>query len=120
MLRRLISSGIGVLALLCVTSIPGQAYARGTMRSGMTTPTVRFGRGFSPGFRTFNGFSPGFRTFNGFSPRFNGGFNRFGTFSPGFGLRFGAFRPGFERPFTTSGFSPMFDRQFMDPRIRGF
>jgi hypothetical protein len=109
MFRRFLCLSAGVLALLCVTGMPGQLYAqrgRGGFRPG---PTPQFGR-FMPGFdRRFMD-----RRFDRFTPGFD---RRF------MDRRFDRFTPGFDRPLfdpRLGGFSPGFDRRFMDPRFDGF
>jgi hypothetical protein len=80
MFRKFVSLSAGVLALLCVTGMPGQLYAqhaRGGFHSGMHPMTTRFSPGMGRGFINprFNGAIPG--TGRGFiNPRFGG-------FSPG-------------------------------------
>ena len=94
MFRGFLSLSAGVLALLCITGIPGRLHAqhgRGVFRPGL--PPLQVGR-FSPGFdRRF------------FDPRF-------GAFNRGFAPR--VFDPRFDR------FSPGFDHRFFDPRFGGF
>jgi hypothetical protein len=101
MFRRFLSLSAGVLALLCVTGMPGQLYAqrgRGGFRPGAVRPFGRF-----------------------MDPRF-GGFRR--DFDRRFmDPRFGEFRRDFDRRFMDprfSGFRFDFDRRFMDPRFGGF
>jgi len=109
MFRRFLCLSAAVLALLCVTAMPGQLYAQ------------RGRGGFRPGTaRSFGRFSPGFdRRF--MDPRF-GGFRR--DFDRRFmDPRFGEFRRDFDRRFMDprfSGFRFDFDRRFMDPRFGGF
>jgi hypothetical protein len=89
MFRKFLSLSAGVLALLCVTGIPGQLYAQGTrssFRAGGLPQTPRVTPSMNRQFTDprFGRFSPGFdRRF--MDPRF-GRFNPgFGRFSPGFG-----------------------------------
>jgi hypothetical protein len=107
MFRGILSLSAGVLALLCITGMPGQLYAqrgRGGFRPG-AAPRVS-------------------RSMPGFDRRFMD--PRFGGFMPGFDRRFmdprfGGFMPGFDRRFMDprfGGFMPGFDRRFMDPRLR--
>ena len=102
MLGRFLFGGAGVLALLCVTAIPGplQAqHARGgsrAMRSpAMGSPAMR-----SPNFgRPMGGFDR--RVFTPGFGRSMGGFDR-RIFTPGFG----GFTPGFFGSLGLGGFSP--------------
>ena len=125
MFQRYLPLSAGVLALLCVTGMPGQLYAqhgRGAFRSGAGPHVGRVGAGF--GTRViaprFDGFSPGFST--PFVDR------RFGVFTPGLGTRVidtrvGGFSPGFGAPFVErrfGGFRPDFDRRFIERRFGEF
>jgi hypothetical protein len=50
MFRKFLSSGAGILALLCITALPSQVYAqrgRGGFRPGMTPQMGRMGMGFN-------------------------------------------------------------------------
>ena len=49
MFRKILSLSAGVLALLCVTGMPGQLYARG-VRGGFRPGVAPQVRPFSPGF----------------------------------------------------------------------
>src|SRR5438128_1313199 len=134
MLGRFLFGGAGVLALLCVTAIPGPLQAqhgRGGSRA-MGSPAMRspnFGRPmggfdrrvFTPGFgRTMGGFdrrifTPG-SSINGFNSRF-GRFDR--DFDRRFDRGFGSFDRDFDRGFGRfdRDFDRSFDRRFFDTRF---
>ena len=73
MFRKFLSLSAGVLALLCITGIPGQVSAagiRGGFRPGVAPQVRPFSSGFNRRFvdPRFGGFGPGF---SGFSPSFD-------------------------------------------------
>ena len=118
MLGRFLIYSAGVLALLCVTGIPGPLHAqhaRGGSRAMHSPNFVRspnFGRpnrGFDRGIFSDTRFG---RTNGSFDRRF-GGFDRgFGRFDRDFDRRFDRGFGGFDRDFDRR-----FDRRFFDPRF---